>query len=257
MVNSAYIPVSDFQLRLDKSQYSLMLNAYFDETGDATDRGIIHHSMVGMAGGVASLKQWHHFEKEWEEKILRKYGLKFFHMTDFDDYKKEYSEDKGWTKLKHRKCLNTALNIIAKRVDFCIGVIREIPASQSINKSNDPYFDCFNRCIMGTLAFAPLKGELLHLFVARKKNYKGKTEGIFNDILNENKKAANSIAALTIPTDIISRKIIPFQAADLIAFELRKEIERQRDRKECAMRYPLRRLIELMGSQRIQLGTRP
>ena len=187
-----------------------MLHAYFDETGDSNDSTIL-----GMGGCIASLGAWHHFEEEWKEKILKKYGLEFFHMTDFDGYNGSYERDKGWTEERHEECMNTLIHIISQTVHLCIGVIRQLPEQRKFERSDDPYFDCFERCIMFLLAQRPFgTDELLHVFIARKDKFKGRTEDIFARIVSSHKLAEQHLVGLTIPsTPTMTKKDSPFSGS--------------------------------------------
>lgn len=63
----------------DKAKYMLMLNAYFDETGDEKDLNV---KIAGMAGCVAPAESWSAFEVKWQ-KALDNAGIQCFHMKEF------------------------------------------------------------------------------------------------------------------------------------------------------------------------------
>ncbi|SRR6266545_4946892 len=95
--------------------------------------------------------------------------------------------------------------------------------------------------------------DLIHVFVAKKDKYVRRTENVFDRFVKNSPFAREHFYALTIPASAeMTNKILPFQAADVIAFESRKERERVRT-SERVIRYPLRRLTELMPS-RIMIG---
>ncbi len=52
-------------------------SAYFDESGHPDDS-----PYLVIAGGIAEVEQWAHFEREWTE-LLAPLGTKLFHAVDF------------------------------------------------------------------------------------------------------------------------------------------------------------------------------
>lgn len=60
-----------------EGQYLLVLDGYFDESG--THDG---SETITIAGFLAHADQWLSFEGKWRE-ALKKYGLEFFHMSEF------------------------------------------------------------------------------------------------------------------------------------------------------------------------------
>ena len=64
--------------RFQWSNRMAMYSAYFDESGHP-DSG----KFLVVAGAIADVNQWVHFEREWTE-VLAPFNTKTFHAVDFD-----------------------------------------------------------------------------------------------------------------------------------------------------------------------------
>lgn len=65
-------------------KYVTMFQAYLDESGHPADSAV-----VTVAAVVSDEQGWHVFEEQWAH-TLQKYGISTFHMTDYENRKKEF-----------------------------------------------------------------------------------------------------------------------------------------------------------------------
>ncbi|MGA2712951.1 MAG: DUF3800 domain-containing protein [Bryobacteraceae bacterium] len=72
--------------RFDWSRRMAMYSAYFDESGHP-DRG----KYLIVAGGLASVDQWVHLEREWAE-VLAPFGTTVLHTVDFERRKPPFDQ---------------------------------------------------------------------------------------------------------------------------------------------------------------------
>jgi len=103
--------------------YCLVLHLYLDETGDSNDS-----TFFGLSGCLSTLGGWHHFEEEWNERILKSLCLTFFHMTDFEAVPRH--KPYVMNQALHNAYVNTTIDIVSKSVDSCVGMVTEIAEPQ-------------------------------------------------------------------------------------------------------------------------------
>lgn len=72
-----------------------MLSAFYDESG--TDRS--KASALTVAGYVSTVEKWNNFEIEWL-KLRDDEGYEYFHMTDLENLKGQFSREKGWNEAR-------------------------------------------------------------------------------------------------------------------------------------------------------------
>lgn len=216
----------------------VVLRIYLDETGHTKDPNA---SVVGMAGCIASLTAWEQFEQEWAT-VLKEFGIRELHMKNFAHFKGEFS---GWAEEKRRQLIDRLLMIIETRIDTWVGAV--LPISQFTELSDeqktrlrDPYFICLQDCLHAAIQFMDsLDGtELLEVVVAIHEEYAwdsyacviGCAHQLPGGDRLESVKAAKP------------KKVLPLQAADLLAYELTKmgKLMMQPERKP--LRYPMERL---------------
>jgi hypothetical protein len=93
--------------RFDWSSHVAMYSAYFDESGHPDDS-----PRVIVAGCIADIRQWVHFEREWKE-ILTPLGIEVFHAADFDRRKPPFD----LPDTKASELLERLVGIIVRRVE--------------------------------------------------------------------------------------------------------------------------------------------
>jgi hypothetical protein len=109
--------------------------AYVDES--ITRRGSTRTRM-GMGGAIATFEKWQALSAEWEA-ILRSYGLKQFHMVDFENNAGEFKPGRGWCEERKKQLFNTILDVIDRHVRSFFGAgsymknPRKIPPSYGHN----------------------------------------------------------------------------------------------------------------------------
>jgi hypothetical protein len=242
---SALFPFSD------SHKYMVMLTAYMDETGHSKDE---RQKFNGMAGLLAPTDQWEALELKWK-RTLKEFKISHFHMKDFANRKREF---KDWHELKRKKLLGKLLKHIEMTTAFPLGSIlsmadfRSLPTSQQ-SSYGDPYHIGF----LSTLTYlTKLGGDLLRQFPGEK------IAPVFGDHVEFRHSALQSFEILSRHKDVRlyvhspafrdMRDFVPLQAADIIAYELYKEFERQLFRKTAPPRYGYKVICKM--STRLRLS---
>ena len=86
-----------------------MLSAYYDESG--TDRS--RASALTVAGYISTVEKWANFQIEWQ-KMLDGEGLEYFHMTDLESLKGQFSASNGWDKKRQIRVIQQSHDIIKR-----------------------------------------------------------------------------------------------------------------------------------------------
>lgn len=208
----------------------ISLVCYEDESG-IHDRAPV----FSMAGWVAPQEEWLIFDERWRAtlKNARLQDDKGYHATDCEG---GYGAFKGWS-VDRRRDLTVALvdAILSTRAIGCgIAIRRPAPSvGESLGTqwlSIEPYsvaIPMFLGIVQGAagIDFTDAAQRIACVF-ERQKVYAASTQAIF-DSVNTNPRAGESPLFPRIKTLIFGDPIehTPLQAADLLAFEIRKHYE--------------------------------
>lgn len=212
-----------------------LLTAYYDETGSAKD---INQKFVGMAGFVSTSEEWEILERKWKF-ILKEFKVPYFHMKEY-----AHSEGvfKGWKgkEEKRRRIFGSLLKTIAEVKPFPVGCIFSAEDFRSLPEKDqklvdDPYYLSFIACVGIPLEFlqnAPPDVKLATVFGEH---------GVFaskaREFYRRMKEMYQAGDRLYSPDFRDMREFVPLQAADIIAYELYKEADRQRFRPKAISRH--------------------
>jgi hypothetical protein len=194
----------------------LVLSAYFDESGHSANSRI-----VSMAGWLAPPNIWGSFSVDWKSVLDDpEFRVSVFHMNDFENQWGEFKS--GWNdKNKRYRFLEKLVEVI-KGHDLCgIGsviLMSEYEASRELReeRTNDAYFLNFQLCSSDSVQIVARKfnAERVSFVFATQQEYVGRLPALYQKVQSwSNTKRFGPIAYDT------PQKMIPLQAADLIAYE--------------------------------------
>lgn len=209
-----------------------ILEAYCDDSGSTSE------SVLVVGGLLTNPERWRQLEEEWV-CALDKWGLPFFHMTDFENRQGPYRD---WDDAIHKERLNQLLGIMNKRIIFGFGVGIPLAAykaamSPRAKRFYGPYGLAATICLQQVKKHLD---EFLKHFDARVAYFFEQGTPGFGQI----QKASNlnwerfRLASVT----TMMKTHPPTQAADIMAYELFKDLQRKLRLHEKPERYPLRRL---------------
>ena len=206
------------------SSISLFTNqnliAYMDETGS--------ENFYGMAGFITTAANWEILTHDWK-KILQEFGLKYFHMVDYNNGKKQFE---GWkeNKIKCETLLGKLVNAIKRINPIPVGALLSLNDYKSLTDEqrynlSKPYDMCFQRCISRALYVTAIehnnqysgKETPVEFVFADKDKIKGRAEVVFNAF-----KTTYLGTRLHSMQILGARDYPPLQAADILAYELLK-----------------------------------
>jgi hypothetical protein len=93
---------------------------YYDESGEYDSKTLINMTIGGL---FAPLDRWQAFDGAWQ-KALANEGLTYFHMADFEAWKRPFDfklSNGERDKAKHERLLDALLDILLDQVDGLYG----------------------------------------------------------------------------------------------------------------------------------------
>ncbi|MFZ0248001.1 DUF3800 domain-containing protein [Candidatus Binatus sp.] len=221
-----------------------MFIAYMDESGTHDES-----EFAALAGYVDHSSGWTQFETAWKA-VLVKYRVSEFHMTDFENRYGEFDWQKYWflpdKELRHPFMCDIihALDPPKRlRVGCTISLrdYREI-IPECFHKDYSPYYFLFAKCIeqLWRVSFLgiPPDEELAFVF-DEKLGFEGRATAIFLALRDRRFPYSDRMGGIQFAS---SKKVVPLQAADLVAFEYRKYGEREVHKTGRPVRWPMLKL---------------
>jgi len=190
-----------------------MFTAYFDASGKS-----IRPGLLSIAGFVSDARKWRSFDIEWM-KILQRESVSCFHMTAFGSSQGEFL---GWTNQpQRRKLLIADLLACAKRyTNKAFGGAVVLADYKAINRrytlqevAGHPYPLCAHYCIRLVRQWQKKHGITNVEFAFE----------IGDEHIGDLKRLCKSDG---VEPSFLTKKVVPFQAADLVAWRTRDCFEK-------------------------------
>ncbi len=202
--------------------------AYFDAS--ATQKG---KRFVTVSGCLAPEARWKTFESKWQ-KMLGKEGLPYFHMTDFEAYQGHYRD---WTKTRHNHLFKKIARAITGKAKFAFGrgVAHEdfawAQSQKSILQDFSPFTFCASQCFHAIAEWAKRhnhNNRIIYIFESGD-GFNGELLAL-KDLIESSQARLERYrwAGMHILPKVMNNPphpLTPLQAADVWAFEARKEWE--------------------------------
>ena len=201
-----------------------------------------------LAGWIAHEEEWVSFELRWRD-ALRGHGVPDdvpFHMTDCEGGYREY---KGWSREKRTALVTDLADVLLATKAFGVGTVidRRKAATAGLGGhwfAVEPYSAAFPRflgaaCIPWSVFFGA--EERVDFVMDRQEVFADSTLTLFKDQVEAKDPLLDRCGELRFAN---AADYGALQAADLLAFELRKDSEAIADGGTRPMRRLLRRLTE-------------
>jgi hypothetical protein len=221
------IPIRSLHLLLNPPNDALVavIRGYFDNSGDENDP---QHKHLTVGGYLANEGQWERFEKAWKAN-LEEFGLPYLHMKEFahhlppfDRFKKDEPE--------RRRFISKCTSIIGECQPKAICHSIRIPDVKRFNADFQQKIDAISFCLY--TAFVDIhqsygKNNRIELIIDKiekphnkidKAEAYSRTDTFYAD-------PASTIDTLPLKDPDSFINILPIQAADFLAWELRKSTE--------------------------------
>jgi len=218
-----------------------LITAYFDESGHSSSSRV-----VAIGGAIGPPSSWTKVREHWSA-ILLKYGVKVFHMADFEN---RYGEFTGWGEERRRSLLADLLSILDTAFVIPIGTAVVVDDFRKLKPDArrgliDPVYLCFQMCIYDVAQTVLLVKEDLAdprlravFFEKQREFFKGPI--FFAQMLNH-ESYSGRLGLLGFASKQASVKL---HLADLIAYELRKHVENCFFDPGRPTRWPMQQLLK-------------
>jgi hypothetical protein len=222
-----------------------VLKGYFDDSG--THDG---SKVVAIGGCVAREEQWALFEPEWRD-MLKHFGIDEYRSVDLQAFEGEF---KGWDETKRRQLVAWAAKIGEQwaKAPFSSLLIRKdyeqvVPDWAKLTAAfGDEYNFCFQMTVGQVMAWMgylnppmPQTDQIAFIFDQQPKK-----EGLTRFSYDQIKKFRDPHDRMGAFGFVSSKRFVPLQFADFIAYESYKELDRQLSDTGRKIRAPLNMLIE-------------
>lgn len=227
------------------------LISYLDVSGNQPDQGI-----CTVAGFIAPAEQWDDFSKEWAA-VLARFSLAYFHMTD---YVARYAPYDTLADDERDALMNALLTVIERHTvaSAAYGVTydmytSQVPAAVQQVVGRAPYYFLFFNLVSQVermfdaparlAAGVPLDWKVVYLLA---KGDDGATQIVQAWMSTKpgtvGARREARVASVRVSPDT---RLAPFQAADLLAFEVRRQLALQLSGEVVGSRYPFTRMESL------------
>jgi hypothetical protein len=218
--------------------------AYMDESGTHNQS-----EFASLAGYVNHSIGWTQVERTWKA-VLSQYHVDEFHMTDFENRYGEFDWRNYWF-LPDQELRHPFMRDIIRALDppkhlrvgctISLRDYREI-IPECFHKEYNPYYFLFAKCIeqlwrVSFLAIPP--DEQLAFVFDEKLGFEGRSTAIFYALRDHQFPYSDKMGSVQFAS---SKKFVPLQAADLVAFEYRKYGEREIHKTGRPVRWTMQQL---------------
>ena len=219
------------------------MTCYLDEAGGPREQSTL------LAGWIASNEDWERFESDWR-LFLASYKVPYFHMKEFSQSTGPFKKWRG-AELVRRRCIHEACEIIASRtIAWMVAFADHRLLSFITSRFNVP------NCLMNPYAMAG-RACVAQVEVLRSSFPKNDIRYVFEHGGPGSGDLTTALSlpkSLPIPSFAPSRAIsdgkggtlppmVQLQAADLLAYELRKHKAEFRQRSQRPVRKSMYRLL--------------
>lgn len=210
-----------------------MLIGCFDESGSSGEGGF-----VSIAGFVATEERWTTFDAAWNA-ALAKHGIPYLHTTDLANFKRIYKE---WTVEQQRALVADLMAVIwdMGRV-VAIGSTIAVDDFNSFNAEQrarwiDPYFLLLQEVLNGATLEARPDNERVRIIYSQQDEFRGKFQQLYR-VLQRREPRLDTL------TFADMRTTPGLQAADLLAYELKRFYKNKVTRPDIPLRWPMRKIL--------------
>ena len=218
-----------------------MLAGYWDESGHADDPQC-HH--LGIGGLIAPASRWARFEIMWRA-TLNAFDLSYFHTVDFVNYTGAFSDRDAWPETRRRALMARLLDAIAEARPSVHAALSSLTAWRGLAPKEqglfqDPWFCCLQECVRLASAHCVVDRERIDMVFSQQTEFVGKAAQLWGLMKQSSWPGFGSIGAFAMDD---MRRVLPLQAADLVAYEAVKSIGDASGTVRHPARYPFRALV--------------
>ena len=199
-----------------------VLKASFDDSGDEKDP---QEKVCSLAGYVATVEQWHYFEEHWK-KALKDHDVKYLHMKEFAPSLKHFAKYKNDEKGRI-ELLKSLIKVMQDAQLEGIGSIVKIPDIKYYNDRHhyDIISYSFNLHVCMDIMSKRWPDTTIEMVLDRTNKIGPNINKAIEYCKSEEYYGEynDNIMPIPLAKDLNFKKVIPIQAADLLAWEIHKD----------------------------------
>lgn len=219
-----------------------MLKAFFDESGHSADSRC---DFVGIGGIVAPSDKWEIFEHKWKD-LLDEYDLDYFHTVDFAHSVKHFSKWKDKNKeAERREFLAKMFSVIEETGGKPFGSVVYMKPYRALEMflqpAVNPYYLCFQDCVKAAAilcTFEPPEAKVEMVF-EEQMEFAGFAEKFYQAMKNRKAEGYERMGTFEMAS---KKEVLPLQAADFIAYEMRHYCSNLKLRPKDKMRWGMEQI---------------
>ncbi len=185
-----------------------------------------------MAGYINRAESWALFADVWDEELKAEPPIDYLKMSEAQNLKDQFDWRKGWTEEKREQKLRGLARVIRhfQPLSFQISVDREFfyrtAGVASPRGLANPYFDCCAATVAQVATFGATAkfGSPIEFIFDKQDGVEDNIDMFFAYIVPHFKKRIRAMIDGT-PKFVDDKEYRPIQAADMLAWHLRREHE--------------------------------
>ena len=218
----------------------LRARAYFDESGNEELPGYF-----GVAGFVGFDNQWSVFDRLWKN-ALESTGAPYLHMREFAHSVDAFADWKD-DKERREKLMAGVVTAVQQSELTAVGSALRVADFDALTKVQrirlqSPYFFCLQDVLLGfaLINFGEEPKVVVHVTGDRQGQHADKARKLHRAMRQSGRLFAHFSDELNFAN---MQQAFGLQAADLLAYEMVKELRNQDARPEDGMRWPLDQIV--------------
>ena len=199
--------------------------AYIDDSSSAEDDRIL------LLAGYARAPAWAAFSDEWKIELAKPPAIEYCHMSEAESLKDQFL---GWSATKRDRKIASLANVIVKYEPWSIecyvrkSQYDQILAPVIAYDLRGPYFPCFYGVIVTLARFHAQTGIKLPTdFIFDEQGKIGAEAVLWYEAIKRAQKPEIQALMGSTPDFKDDKKVLPLQAADMIAWHLRRRKEKR------------------------------
>lgn len=207
-----------------------MLTAYFDETGTHKQA-----RLTGLSGFIAPAEIWGKIESNWDARLKAEeseYRVKVYHAVDCFHGSNEFKNRTYWSRLRRELLTSDLAEILASNGISAISsallqadwddVSENLASDAFRQRFPSAYHLCFEHCVQQAFSWSEqfAKGAPVAFVFAEQNEYQEQAQQILR-AYQASSQRGSKIASINFASP---KKVIPLQAADLMAYEITKSV---------------------------------
>jgi hypothetical protein len=203
-----------------------VLKGYFDDSGDDSNPALIHNAFV-LAGYVADVGSWKTFETLWRA-VLDKHQVPYLHMRELahflGPYKKWKNDEDG------RVAFISDLISVVSKSNLCgFGALIRLHDLRKFNAERNLQIDAAALALYSCLIDIEkqFSAQMVELTIDRIKNADRRIDVVRQYCASDTyyQNCGRNVQIVPLKGKLTFREVLPIQAADFGAWELRKDHE--------------------------------